>query len=144
MILVKAQERHDSSRESPETKLKQLREILQMHSLSVDEIRNLEDVISHEMGIELKLEELNKSYTREAGKVQNRKVRFLTWITATISISSLIIAILSITCTNPMEALFPIAIFALTILVIIFIIRLDHITILCKDLINNIHKKQRK
>lgn len=144
MILVKAQERHDSSRESPETKLKQLRKILQMHSLSVDEIRNLEDVISHEMGIELKLEELNKSYTREAGKVQNRKVRFLTWITATISISSLIIAILSITCTNPMEALFPIAIFALTILVIIFIIRLDHITILCKDLINNIHKKQRK
>lgn len=123
MILVKAQERHDSSRESPETKLKQLRKILQMHSLSVNEIRNLEDVISHEMGIELKLEELNKSYKRQAGIVQNNKVRLLTLITMTISMSSLLIATLAFVFKNPsydktISAFFPCVILFLTIVVI--------------------------
>lgn len=128
MILVQAQERHDASNDSPETKLDQLREILQMHSLSVDEIRNLEDIISHEMGIEPKLEELNKSYTREAGIVQNRKIIFLTWITATISISSLIIAILSVSFANPkykttvLEVRYLVLIFVATI-ACIFVLR---------------------
>ncbi len=96
MVLEKVKEMTEGSSITDEEKYKRLAFALQQHSMSLDAIKNIEDCIYSQFGIPAELNALRESYKREANNVQNKKIMNLTYITAIISMSALVIAVLAI------------------------------------------------
>ena len=81
---------------SDEEKYKKMAFALQKHSMSLDEIKNIDDCIYAQFGIPAELKDIHESYLREANNVQNNKVKYLTHVSAMISIAACFIAMLAI------------------------------------------------
>ena len=96
MVLAKVKEMYEGNSFTDEEKYNRLAFALQQHSMSLDVIKNIEDCIYSQFGIPAELHALRESYMREANNVQNQKIMNLTYITAIISISALIIAVLAL------------------------------------------------
>ena len=82
-----------------ESKFKMLEKALQSYSTSIDAIHSAEDIICLQFGIPVALNRLNESYKREANNMQDKRVFDLTVITATISISALLVSFAHIALT---------------------------------------------
>lgn len=95
-VLEKVKIISDAKNITDEEKYQQLASILQRHSMSLDEFKNVEDCIYSQFGIPAELKNLQERYQREANNVQNKKVVNLTHVTLWTSISALIIAALAI------------------------------------------------
>ncbi len=98
--LEKANDISFSKTLNEEEKYNKLSTALQKHSMSLDEIKNVDDCICAQFGIPTALKELQERYQREANNVQNKKVVNLTHVTAIISIAAYVIAFFAISLTG--------------------------------------------
>jgi Mg2+ and Co2+ transporter CorA len=96
MVLSKVKELSDTKYITDEEKYKKLASTLQQHSMSLKAIKDIDDCIFYQFGIQNNLNNLLERYNQEANNVQNNKISILTHITAVISLFSLVVATLAI------------------------------------------------
>lgn len=99
MLLTRVEKETISSDSTIAVKYNRLYNVLQTHSMSFGEIRNVEECIYKQFGIPDQLQVLSQRYEREANNMQNSHVTDLTLVTMLISMISILIAIISVVLT---------------------------------------------
>lgn len=99
MLLTRVEKETISSDSTIAVKYNRLYNVLQTHSMSFGEIRNVEECIYKQFGIPDQLQVLSQRYEREANNMQNSYVTDLTLVTMLISMISILIAIISVVLT---------------------------------------------
>lgn len=82
-----------------EQNVKALDRLLQSYSMSLDEIRSLEDIICNQFSIKDRLQNLQDRYHREASSVQDSKLYMLTQVTVSLSLVSVAVATFTVLLT---------------------------------------------
>lgn len=102
-IIESAEKQYKNRDYNPEDKLRELDHLLQNYSMSLDEIKNVEDIICSQFDIPSKLQNIQQLYIRQANNVKNKanndqndNIQILTKITLTISLATLVTTILSV------------------------------------------------
>lgn len=82
-----------------EQNVKALDRLLQSYSMSLDEIKSLEDIICNQFSIKERLRNLQDRYHREAANVQDSKLYMLTQVTVSLSLVSVAVATFTVLLT---------------------------------------------
>ena len=82
-----------------ERNVQALDRLLQSYSMSLDEIKSLEDIICNQFSINEKLKNLQERYHRETASVQDSKLYMLTQVTVSLSLVSVAVATFTVLLT---------------------------------------------
>lgn len=96
MMLGKTKEYIMETTDSPDEKYQRLTVALQSYSMSLETMRNVEDMICIQFNMPAEIESLRNRCEVEAANRQNSKMRLLTIVTAGISLIAIIVSMLSI------------------------------------------------